>query len=325
MSEPLYDLCAIGNAMVDILIPADDAFLAANDVVKGAMTLVDAERSAQLYENAGAAAEMQSGGSAANTLAGFTSLGGRSAFMGKVGRDEFGDIFTHDLKAQNIRFTCATSPDLSTGRCLVIVTPDAQRSMNTFLGAASMFGPEDVDAEIVRASAITYLEGYLFDREPAQAAFRKAAKIAHDAGRKLSLTLSDTFCVQRHHEAFLELVSGEVDILFANEHELLTLYKTQDLSAAIEAVRAHTDIAVVTRGVKGAVIVAGAATHETPVHPAPSVIDTTGAGDLYAAGFLYGLTRNVSLPEAARIGAIAAAEVIGHYGPRPQKKLAGLI
>jgi sugar/nucleoside kinase (ribokinase family) len=325
MSRPLYDLCAIGNALVDIIVSTDDDFLRAHKIAKGGMTLVDDATSKALYEKAGSAAEMSSGGSAANTLAGFASLGGKSAYLGKVGRDQFGDVFTHDLRAQNIHFTTPPSPDLSTGRCLVLVTPDAQRSMNTFLGAAVEFGPEDVDPTIVQNAAVTYLEGYLFDKPSAQEGFRKAAQIAHAAERKMSLTLSDVFCVSRHRAAFLDLVSGAVDILFANEDELKALYQTQSVEEALAAVRKHVDIAVVTRGAKGAVIAANQNTHDIPAHPVASVIDTTGAGDLYAAGVLYGLTQNKSLPEAGRIGAIAAAEIISHYGPRPQKNLHGLL
>jgi len=320
-----YDLCAIGNALVDILVSTDDAFLKTNAVTKGSMTLVDDGRSKELYQKAGAAVEMASGGSAANTLAGLSSLGGTSAFMGKVGLDEFGKIFTHDLQAQNVHFTTPPSRDLATGRCLILVTPDAQRSMNTFLGAAVEFGPDDVDATLVQQASITYLEGYLFDKPTAQAAFRKAAKLVHDAERRLALTLSDGFCVARHRDAFLDLVSGEVDILFANEDELKSLYQTQDLKAALAAVRGHTEIAVVTRGAKGAVIATKEQLYDIPAHPVSSVIDTTGAGDLYAAGFLYGLTQGKTLSEAGRIGAIAASEVISHYGPRPQKKLRDLI
>jgi sugar/nucleoside kinase (ribokinase family) len=320
-----YALCAIGNALVDIIVSTDDDFLRTNNIVKGSMSLVDDATSTALYERAGAAVEMSSGGSAANTMAGFASLGGVGAFMGAVGHDEFGRIFTHDLRAQKVYFNSSLSPDKVTGRCLILVTPDAQRSMSTFLGAAAEFGPKDVDADLVKDSAVTYLEGYLFDKPEAQDAFRKAAKLAHAAGRKLSLTLSDTFCVARHRAAFLELVRGEVDILFANENEIKALYETQDLQVALTSARAHVDIAVVTRGAQGAVIAAGQHTHEVPAHPVASVIDTTGAGVLYAAGFLYGLTHGKTLPEAGRIGAIAAAEVIGHYGPRPQKKLSELI
>jgi sugar/nucleoside kinase (ribokinase family) len=320
-----FHLCAIGNALVDIIVSTDDAFLASNRVAKGSMTLVDDATSAALYERAGSAVEMSSGGSAANTLSGFASLGGTCAFMGKVGRDQFGEAFTHDLRAQKVHFTSPVSTDLSTGRCLILVTPDAQRSMSTFLGAATEFGPEDVDAELVQNSSITYLEGYLFDKPSAQQAFIKAARLAHQAERILSLTLSDVFCVSRHREAFLNLVSGEVDILFANENEAKALYETDDLATALNEVRSHTDIAVVTRGAAGAVIATRGDTIEVTAQPVEKVIDTTGAGDLYAAGFLYGLAQGKQLSECGRLGAIAAAEVISHYGPRPQKKLRDLI
>ena len=320
-----YDLCAIGNALVDILVSTDDAFLIDNKIAKGGMTLVDDTTSAALYAKAGQAVELSSGGSAANTLAGFASLGGTCAFIGKVGRDQFGEVFTHDLRAQKIHFATPPSADMSTGRCLILVTPDAQRSMNTFLGAAAEFAPEDIDATLIQSASITYLEGYLFDKALAQEAFRKAAAIAHQAGRKLSLTLSDAFCVARHREAFLHLVGGEVDILFANENEMKELYQTQNPLTALEAARAHTEIAVMTRGAQGAIIASGAQTYEIPAHPVDSLIDTTGAGDLFAAGFLYGVTQGKPLPEAGRIGAIGAAEVISHYGPRPQKKLRELI
>ena len=320
-----YQLCAIGNALVDIIVSTDDAFLQENNIAKGAMTLVDDVAASALYEKAGAAVEMSSGGSAANTLSGFASLGGSCAFLGKVGHDEFGKIFTHDLHAQKVHFAAPMSPDLSTGRCLILVTPDAQRSMNTFLGAATEFGSDDVDPALIQNSDITYLEGYLFDKPLAQDAFRKAAKIAHEAGRTLALTLSDTFCVMRHRQAFLDLVKNEVDILFANENEMKALYETEDLTVALTAARAHTQIAVMTRGAHGVVVTSGENTHEVPAHPVDSVIDTTGAGDLFAAGFLCGVTQGKTLAASARIGTIAASEVISHFGPRPQKKLIDLI
>jgi sugar/nucleoside kinase (ribokinase family) len=320
-----YDLCAIGNALVDIIVSADEAFLQAQGITKGAMTLVDDARAASLYEQAGSAVELSSGGSAANTLAGFASLGGKCAFLGKVGRDQFGEVFGHDLRAQHVHFATPASIDLGTGRCLIVVTPDAQRSMNTCLGAAVEFGPEDVDVALVQDSAVTYLEGYLFDKPTAQAAFRKASKLAHQAGRKMALTLSDSFCVLRHREAFLELVKNDVDVLFANESEIKALYQTDDVHAALVAAREHTEIAVVTRSERGAIIAAGEQTHEVPAHAVTTVVDTTGAGDLFAAGFLFGITHGKLLPEAARIGAIAASEVISHYGPRPQKRLSDLI
>lgn len=325
MTRFAYDLCAIGNALVDIIVSTDDAFLQANQIAKGAMTLVDEEASAALYSRAGTAVELSSGGSAANTIVGAAALGAHCAYLGKVGQDQFGDVFTHDLRAQKVRFATQPSPDLATGRCLILVTPDAQRSMSTYLGAAVEFAPEDVDAALIQKSTITYLEGYLFDKPAARQAFVKAAELAHDAGGKVALTLSDVFCVTRHREAFLELVRGGTDILFSNECELKELYKTQDVRAALAAVREHTDIAIVTRGAQGALIAAGDQTYEIPAHPVASVVDTTGAGDLFAAGFLYGLTQSLGIPDCGRIGAIAAAEVISHYGPRPQRNLRALL
>jgi sugar/nucleoside kinase (ribokinase family) len=258
-------------------------------------------------------------------MAGAASLGVSCAFLGKVGRDSFGEVFGHDLHAQNVHFATPPSSDLSTGRCLILVTPDAQRSMTTYLGAAVEFGPGDVDAAVVQQSAITYLEGYLFDKPLAQQAFCKAAKLAHEAGRKVAMTLSDAFCVSRHRLAFLDLIRRDIDILFANENEVKELCEKQDLQAALEIMRAHAEVVVVTRGPQGAVVASGPGIHEIAACPVAEVVDTTGAGDLFAAGFLYGLARGKNLPECGRIGAIAAAEVISHYGPRPQKSLKDLI
>ncbi len=325
----MYHLCAIGNALVDIILPASEDFLKENDIAKGGMMLVDDATSAALYGRAEAAVPgkvtLSSGGSAANTLAGFASLGGKAAYLGKVGRDSFGEVFTHDLHAQNIHFAAPSSPDLATGKCLIFVTPDAQRSMNTFLGAATEFGEADIDEAIIQNAAVTYLEGYLFDKPAAQAAFYKAAKIAHAADKKMALTLSDVFCVSRHRAAFLDLVRGAVDILFANENEIKALYETDDLQQALDKVAAHTEIAVVTLAEKGAVILAAGQVTPIAAQPVSAVVDTTGAGDLFAAGFLYGYTQGRTMAEAGRIGAIAAAEVISHYGPRPQKSLQTLL
>ncbi len=315
-----YDLCAIGNALVDVIVQTDDAFLIQNNIVKGAMTLVDEARAAALYDKAGAVVEMASGGSAANTLAGFAFFGGKGAFQGKVGADETGRLFAHDLRAQGVHFTTAESPHLPTGRSLIFVTPDAQRSMNTSLGAAVAFGSEDVDAAVIQDAAITYLEGYLFDKPQAQDAFRQAAKLAHKAGRMLALTLSDSFCVLRHRAAFLDLVANEVDLLFSNEAEMKALYDTEDSQAALDKARAHTQIAVMTRGAKGVTVASGATTHTLPAHPVSSVVDTTGAGDLFAAGFLYGVTQGRTVTDSAYLGTLAASEIISHYGSRPQKK-----
>lgn len=327
MTQPAFDVAAIGNALVDVIADADDGFLAANHISKGAMTLIDTARAEELYARLGPAVEM-SGGSAANTVAGIASLGGKAAFMGKVKADQLGAIYRHDLTAQGVHF--ATPPSSKetgtpTGRCMIIVTPDAERSMNTYLGAAVEFGVGDVDADTLRNSGITYLEGYLFDPPEAKKAFQLAAQIVRSAGRQLALTLSDVFCVERHRAEFLDLIKSDVDILFANQNELLALYQTQDLNQAIASVRTHCKIAVTTMSAKGAIIAAGKDTHEVPAVPVAKLVDTTGAGDLYAAGFLYGLTHGKSFAESGHIGAIAAAEVISHYGPRPQKTLKELI
>ncbi|MDD4615690.1 MAG: adenosine kinase [Alphaproteobacteria bacterium] len=321
----MYDLCAIGNALVDIIVSADDKFLQKNGIVKGSMRLVDESVANDLYEKTGPAVELSSGGSAANTIAGAASIGISCAYLGRVGKDEFGDVFTHDLAAQNIHFATRPSVESATGRCIILVTPDAQRSMNTFLGAASEFGPEDIDAETVQSSSITYLEGYLFDKLLAQEAFVKAAKLAHQAKRKVALTLSDVFCVERHREEFLGLIRNGVDILFANENEAKALCQTPDLSGVLHLAKASVDIAVITRSEKGAIVVSGDNTFEVPANLIPKVVDTTGAGDLFAAGFLSGLCWGRDLADCGKIGAIAASEVISHYGPRPQKKLKDII
>jgi sugar/nucleoside kinase (ribokinase family) len=281
-----------------------------------------------------------SGGSAANTMAGLASLGGTAAFMGKVKADQLGAIFRHDLHAQGVHFATPPASERRqeirtvqndrrsgppTGRCIILVTPDAQRSMSTYLGAAVEFGPNDVQPDVIKNSQITYLEGYLFDPPEAKKAFHLAAEIAHGAKRQLALTLSDVFCVERHRAEFIDLIKNDVDMLFANQNELQTLYQTSDLDAAIAAVREHCKIAVTTRSEKGAVITSGKETVKVLAAPVANVVDTTGAGDLYAAGFIFGITRGMPLEECGRIGAIAAAEVISHYGPRPQTKLKKLI
>lgn len=335
MSEagtPRYDVAAVGNALVDIITNTNDAFLAAEGIHKNAMQLVSAEQSDALYGKIGPAIET-SGGSAANTLTGIASLGGKVAFMGKVKDDQLGKIFRHDMKAQSVHFSTTPVPDvangpyagISTGRCIILVTPDAARSMNTYLGISVEFEPEDIDPTLLQHSTITYLEGYLFDRPAAKRAFYQAAGIVKTAGKQLAITLSDTFCVERHREEFLHLIADHVDILFANEAELLALYQTQDLEAALNNVRQHTEIAAITRGEKGAVIIGHGERHDVAAAPVERVVDTTGAGDLFAAGFLYGVTHGKDLAEAGRIGVIAASEVISHYGPRPQVKLSTLL
>ena len=320
-----FDVCAIGNALVDIIADASDAFLAEQRIAKGGMTLVDDARADAIYKLVGPAVEM-SGGSAANTANGIASLGGTPAYMGKVKNDAFGKIYQHDLRAQGVHFnTPAATEGPATGRCLILVTPDAQRSMNTYLGTAVEFGEGDIEPDVIQNAQVTYLEGYLFDRPEAKQAFRHAAHIARVAKRKIALTLSDTFCVSRHRDEFLEFIRRDVDILFANENEMLALHGSNNLDAAIAETRKICDLVVTTRSEKGAVITGVNETVTVAAEPVATLVDTTGAGDLYAAGFLFGLTHGRSLAEAGRIGAIAAAEIISHYGPRPQKKLATLI
>ena len=289
------------------------------------MTLIDAERAEALYAMMGPAIEA-SGGSAGNTMAGIASLGGTGAYIGKVRDDFLGQVYRHDITAIGVRFdTPAATSGPATARCLILVTPDGQRTMNTYLGACVELGPDDIDPDMIAAAQITYLEGYLFDPPQAQEAFRKAAAIAHAAGRKVALSLSDPFCVGRHRAAFRELVDGHVDILFANEVEICSLYETADFDAAAASVRGHVAIAALTRSAAGSVILADGAEHRIAAAPVARVIDTTGAGDLYASGFLYGLTRGLSLPICGEIGSLCAAEIISHVGARPEVELSHLV
>jgi sugar/nucleoside kinase (ribokinase family) len=289
------------------------------------MTLIDESQAAALYEKMGPGIEC-SGGSAANTVAGIAALGGRAAFVGKVRDDPLGQVFVHDLRAIGIEFdTRPAEKGVSTARCLVLVTPDAQRTMSTFLGASVALGPDDVDEGQVARAQVTYLEGYLWDPAQAKDAFRKAMKVAHEAGRKIALTLSDAFCVDRYRREFIDLAQHQVDILFANEVEITSLYQTADFDAALQQVRGHCEVAVLTRGDKGSVIVSGDEVHIIDPEPLPNLVDTTGAGDLYAAGFLSGLTQGRILHECGRMGSIAAAEVISHFGARPEADLKALI
>jgi sugar/nucleoside kinase (ribokinase family) len=324
-SSAAFDVTGIGNAIVDVLAEASDEFLVENKLDKGAMMLIDAERALELQRKMTNTVE-QSGGSAGNTLAGLASLGGKGAYIGKVKDDELGRVFSRDLKLLGTRFeTAAAQTDASTGRCLILVTPDAQRTLNTYLGAAVELGPDDVNPELIAHSQVTYLEGYLFDPPHAREAFVKAARIAHDAGRKVSLSLSDGFCVARHRQAFQELVADHVDLLFANETEILSLYETDDFAQAARTVRGKCEVAILTRSAKGSVILQGSETFEVPAHPVAHVVDTTGAGDLYAAGFLWGYTRGLTPAHCATAGAIAAAEVISHFGARPLVQLKTLV
>jgi sugar/nucleoside kinase (ribokinase family) len=318
------DVVGIGNALVDVLAQGDDAFLARQGLVKGAMQLVDESRARELYAAMGPAVEV-SGGSAANTIVGVASFGARAHYIGKVRDDQLGEVFSHDLRAVGVGFSTpmATSGP-PTGRCLIVVTPDAQRTLTTYLGASISLGPADVDKGVIERAGILYLEGYLFDPPEAQRAFRVAAEIAHAAGRKVALTLSDPFCVGRHRAAFRELVERHVDILFANEAEIRSLYEAPDFEAALRQVRGHCAIAALTRSEHGSVVVAGEQVHVVAAQAVETVVDTTGAGDLYAAGFMVGLSRGADLPACGRLGSLAAAEVISHVGARPQTPLAQL-
>jgi sugar/nucleoside kinase (ribokinase family) len=325
MVAATIDVAGIGNAIVDVIVHADEAFLASEGLAKGSMTLIDAARADELYAKVGAAIE-SSGGSAGNTMAGIASLGGKGAYIGKVRDDLLGDVFRHDITAIGIRFeTPPASKGPGTARCLVLVTGDGQRTMGTYLGACVDLGPEDIDAAIVSAAQITYLEGYLFDPPRAKEAFRKAAQVAHGAGRLVALSLSDPFCVGRHRNDFLSLVSGEVDILFANEAEICSLYETDDFDRAVAAVRGQVKVAALTRSAEGSVLLADGAVHPVKAAPVARVVDTTGAGDLYAAGVLFGLTRGLPLPTCGAIGSLCAAEIISHVGARPEAALDKLV
>ena len=328
MPESGYDVVAIGNAIVDVVASAEEAFLAAEGVSKGTMTLIDAARSEALYARMGPGLEM-SGGSAANSMVGLAGLGGRGAFIGKVAEDQLGAIFRHDIQAAGVAFdtpATAAAPDAApTARCLVFVTSDAQRTLCTMLGACLALGPADVDEAVVASAQVTYLEGYLWDPPRAKEAFVKAAEVAHGAGREVALSLSDPFCVDRHRAEFRDLVDGYVDLLFANEVEVCSLYQVESFDEALQAVRGSCRLAALTRSEKGCVILAGEEVHVVDAEPAERVVDTTGAGDLFAGGFLYGYTQGRSPYDCGRIGAIAAAEVISHYGARPETNLADLV
>jgi len=321
MADLSYDVLGIGNAIVDIIGRCDDGFLAKHGATKGHMRLVEAETVKSLYDAMGPATEI-SGGSAANTMVGIASFGGTAAFIGKVADDEFGRIFAHDIRAAGVAF--ATNPSKGgqpTARSLILVTPDGERTMNTFLGVSPELNGDEVDANIIRASRVVYLEGYLFDRPEAKAAFRRAAEVAKAAGRQVALTLSDPFCVERHRVEFLDLIKSQVDILFANESEITSLYKASSFDEAARQAKAQTKLAVLTRSAKGSVIFSGDKAITIATEPVKQVIDTTGAGDLYAAGFLYGYTANKPLEVCGRLGSIAAAEIISHVGARPATPL----
>ena len=325
MSDTKFDVVGIGNAIVDVLAHAEDDFLEQHGLAKGAMTIIDAETAEKIYGLMGSGIEV-SGGSAANTIAGISSLGGAGAFIGKVCDDQLGSVFTHDIRATGVSFE--STPDAggaATARCLICVTPDAERTMQTFLGACVDLGPEDVDAQVVGASKVVYLEGYLFDPPRAKEAFFKAAAIAKEAGRQVALSLSDPFCVGRYRDEFVDLVNNHVNILFANEDEIKSLYQVDDFDEALQQVRGHCDIAALTRSSQGSVIVAGDEIHVLDAEKVEKVVDTTGAGDSYAAGFLYGLTQGKDLATCGRIGGIMAAEIISHYGARAERDLKAVL
>ena len=325
MSELRIDVLGIGNAIVDVIARADDAFLSQHALPKGGMTLIDSDQAHRLYEAMGPATEM-SGGSVANTMAGLASLGGRGAFVGKVRNDQLGGIFRHDIQATGVAYeTPSAGTGLPTARCLVFVTPDAQRTMATFLGASTELGPDDLDHAQIAQAKVTYLEGYLWDAPAAKQAFVEAAKAAHEAGNRVALSLSDGFCVDRHRDSFLDLVANHVDILFANEDEITKLYQVETFDDALQHVRGHCEVAALTRSENGSLVLSGEEVHVVDAKKPERLADTTGAGDLYAAGFLYGFTQGHSLPDCGRLGAAAAAEVISHIGARPEMPLKDLI
>jgi len=316
-----YDVLGIGNAVVDVLSRADDAFLKKHDLTKGSMQLIDAEQAQRLYEDMGPGIEI-SGGSAANTIAGLSEFGASGAFIGMVRDDQLGDVFRHDITSLGVTYpTPPRGKGAPTARCLILVTPDGERTMNTFLGASQSLSPEDIDEAAVADAEVVYLEGYLFDPAPAKEAFYKAARLAHEKGRKVALTLSDSFCVERHREEFRALVRDEVDILFANEAEISSLYETDSFDDAAKLVREDCPLAALTRSEKGAVVVSDGESYVVPALPIEKLVDTTGAGDLFAAGFLYGLSRKRPMIDCARLGGAAAAEVISHMGARPETSL----
>ena len=321
----VLDVVGIGNAIVDVISHCEEADLARLQLNRGAMTLIDAERADWLYAHMGPALEC-SGGSACNTIAGIAALGGKAGYIGKVKADQLGSVFSHDITAAGAAFSCSPAMDgPPTARCLIFVTPDGERTMNTYLGACVDLGPEDVDTSLIARAEVTYMEGYLWDKEAAKNAFLKAARAAHSAGKQVALSLSDPFCVDRHRDSFLDLIAGHIDILFANEEEIKALYRTATFEAALDEVRGHCKIAAITRGPRGSVVLQGDATHDIAVPPVAHVVDTTGAGDLFAAGFLYGYTRGKPVELCARIGSACAAEIISHIGARPEADLAGLI
>lgn len=325
MTKNQFDVLGIGNAIVDVVAESPDAFLEKHGLAKGTMTLIDAAEADRLYQAMPPGIEA-SGGSAANTVAGVASLGGRAAYIGKIRDDQLGDIFSHDIRAAGVHFPTRQATDgAPTARCLVFVTQDAQRTMTTYLGACVELGPEDIDDAVVSGSAVTYLEGYLWDPPKAKQAFHRAIEIAHKAGRKVALSLSDPFCVDRYRDEFVDLIEGHVDILFANEDEIKSLYQTDNFGDAADRIANVVDIAALTRSEKGATIVAGGRQSHVPAAAIDHVVDTTGAGDLYASGFLWGLTHDWSPEACSRLGAQTAAKAIVQFGARPLGSLEPLV
>jgi len=325
MAQPSLDVVGIGNAIVDVIARAEDSFLTDHALAKGAMTLISAEQSEALYDAMGVGIEA-SGGSAANTMIGLALLGGAAGYIGKVKKDTLGDVFRHDINAAGVRYDTAPASDgTPTARCLILVTNDAQRTMNTYLGACIELGPDDIREDVIADAKVTYMEGYLWDPEGAKQAFRKAQGIAAAHGRRVSLSLSDSFCVDRHRDELRDLVENHVDILFANEDEILSLYQLTDFDEALRQVRQHCEIAALTRGKQGSVVVGRDEVHVIDVAPVARVTDTTGAGDLYAAGFLYGFTHDFDLARCGRLGALAAGEIISHFGAKPEADVARFV
>ena len=322
MTDAKYDVLGIGNAIFDVLVKTDEGFLSRHGMTKGGMALIDEARATAIYRDMGPATEM-SGGSAANTIVGIANLGARAAYVGKVKDDQIGRLYAHDIRAAGVTFeTGAAADGPATGCCYILVTGDGERTMNTYLGAAQELTPADIDAAEIAASRFVYLEGYLWDPQNAKEAFVKASRIAHESGREVALTLSDSFCVDRYRGEFLDLMrNGTVDIVFANEAELHSLYQTSDFDGALTQLRQDVKLGVVTRSEKGCVVASGDGVIAVPAYPIPSMVDTTGAGDLFAAGFMFGLVRGAGFENAGRLGALAAAEVIQHIGARPQVSL----
>lgn len=325
MTFTTLDVIGIGNAIVDVLTQTDDSFIAENQINKGTMTLIESEQAEELYTKLGQAIEV-SGGSAANTIAALASMGGDCGFVGKVADDQLGNVFVHDIMAVGAKYdTAPLSDGLPTARCLIMVTPDAERTMCTFLGASVWITPTDIKPEFIQSAKVVYLEGYLFDRPKAKLAFLKAAELAHEAGRKVALSLSDPFCVDRHRDEFLDLIENHIDILFANKDELMSLFKTKNFDEAIDQIKGKCEIVAITKSSEGSVILTEKEEFNIPSINVQRVVDTTGAGDLYAAGFLYGYTQGEPLQVCGKYATIMATEVIQQMGARVQGDLSRLI